>query len=235
MIRILMLMTFLLLSSTFASATSFEEANAYFAEAKYQKAQKAYSQILKEKGNSASLCYNLANSYAQLGKNGMAILYYERALRLAPTHADIHHNLKRIREEAHLFELNALDSFFAAHNVNFWAFSALFSLAIMVLLLVFAKQKLLQRPYRLPSLLGTASLCCIGCIILTILTYQRWPAFIVIQPTDILISPFDGAKISGRIAEGQSVLGKIAHGDFLQIKDNKGHRGWVKVTDIKRI
>ena len=37
--------------------------------------------------------YNLANAYFKVGRYGKAILYYNRALRLAPGDAEIRYNL----------------------------------------------------------------------------------------------------------------------------------------------
>ena len=39
------------------------------------------------------LYYNLANAYFKAGANGKAILYYNKALRIAPSQEDIRHNL----------------------------------------------------------------------------------------------------------------------------------------------
>lgn len=236
MTRLSLLTVFIILfCSNMVYGTNFEEANAYYTAGKYQQAQDTYKQIIEEKGSSASLCYNLANSYAKLGQNGMAILYYERALRLDPSNADIHHNLKRIQEETHLFKEGAINKIFAAHNLNLWTFLALFFLAILVLLLAFAKHSLLKGLYRLPCSLTAASLCCVMSILFCFFTYQQWPASIVIQQTDLLLSPFAGAQNKGQIVEGQTVFSSTSHGNFIQIEDQNGRSGWIKVTDIKDI
>src|ERR1700737_4977825 len=51
---------------------------------------------------SADGLYNLANSYARVGKPGLAVLNYERASLLAPDDADINANLEYVRASAHV-------------------------------------------------------------------------------------------------------------------------------------
>src|SRR6201996_9681934 len=51
---------------------------------------------------SAEGLYNLANSYARVGKPGLAVLNYERAALLAPDDADINANLEYVRASAHV-------------------------------------------------------------------------------------------------------------------------------------
>src|SRR5580658_3310664 len=52
---------------------------------------------------SADGLYNLANSYAEAGKPGLAVLSYERAALLAPGDPDINANLAYVRTTAHVF------------------------------------------------------------------------------------------------------------------------------------
>lgn len=68
-------------------------ADTLYAQGEYAKAAEAYSAIAKVDGVSPGLLFNLANSYAQTGDLGHAILYYSRASRLDPTDRDIRNNL----------------------------------------------------------------------------------------------------------------------------------------------
>lgn len=68
-------------------------ADTLYAKGEYSKAADAYLAIAKVDGDSPALLYNLANSYAQAGDIGSAVLYYSRANRLAPTNKDIKNNL----------------------------------------------------------------------------------------------------------------------------------------------
>lgn len=68
-------------------------ADTLYVQGQYGKAAEAYQAIAKVDGVSPQLLFNLANSYAQTGDLGNAILYYERAKRLDPTNREIRNNL----------------------------------------------------------------------------------------------------------------------------------------------
>lgn len=66
---------------------------------------------------SAALYYNIANSYFQQKQLGKSILYYERALQLAPSDEDILHNFNIVRLELQ-DEVEALPPFFLRAGWN---------------------------------------------------------------------------------------------------------------------
>lgn len=69
-------------------------ANEAYNKAEYATALERYNAILDRGLHSAALYYNLANTYFKTEQLGKAILYYNRALRLAPADEDIRHNLE---------------------------------------------------------------------------------------------------------------------------------------------
>ena len=70
-----------------------EQANNLYMNGDFAAAARLYEQIADEGLFSAKLYYNLANAYFRTGENTKAILYYNRALLLAPNDDDIRHNL----------------------------------------------------------------------------------------------------------------------------------------------
>ena len=95
----IIILTALLLMSVVASATAqtsterWEAGNKAYIEGNYDKAIEEYTAILDGGEYSMKLYYNLANAYFKAGANGKAILYYNKALRIAPSQEDIRHNL----------------------------------------------------------------------------------------------------------------------------------------------
>lgn len=69
-------------------------ADTLYSQGKYAEAADAYLALAKVDGTSAGLYCNLANSYAQIGNYGAAILYYSRANRLDPSNRQIKNNLQ---------------------------------------------------------------------------------------------------------------------------------------------
>lgn len=71
----------------------FAKANYYYNESKYDTAVIIYERIMEEGFVSAPLLYNIGNTYFKMRNYPMAILYYEKALKLDPTNKEIKQNL----------------------------------------------------------------------------------------------------------------------------------------------
>lgn len=76
-----------------ANATKADADSAY-ARNDFASAVQLYESLLKEKGESADVYYNLGNSYYKMDELAKAILNYERALLLNPGDSDIRFNLE---------------------------------------------------------------------------------------------------------------------------------------------
>lgn len=89
---------FLLLSSLSIFAQplqqKFDEANELYTKGQYSSAIDLYEELLKNEYNSSELYFNLANAYYKLNDISYAILYYEKAKKLAPADEDIDYNLR---------------------------------------------------------------------------------------------------------------------------------------------
>ena len=75
----------------------FEEGNRLYQQEDYQGALDNYLRIREAGFESPDLYYNIGNAYFKTNELGRAILYYERARRLAPSDADILANLDLAR------------------------------------------------------------------------------------------------------------------------------------------
>ncbi|HHD57072.1 MAG TPA: tetratricopeptide repeat protein, partial [Desulfobulbaceae bacterium] len=105
-LQLLTICLLLLPVSAMQAADSLELGNQAYMRKDYEAAITYYRQAAKERGFSASLLYNLGNSYARAVKTGPAVLAYEQALRLAPTDPDIRANLESVRKANGLYEPN---------------------------------------------------------------------------------------------------------------------------------
>lgn len=72
--------------------TTFDAANAAYADGRYEEAANLYQALIDEQPN-ATLYYNLGNAQFKRGELAQAILNYERALRLQPNNKDAQYNL----------------------------------------------------------------------------------------------------------------------------------------------
>jgi hypothetical protein len=92
-LTLLLLVSVVMKAAEITSADRWEAGNKAYIEGNYDKAIEEYIAILDGGEYSMKLYYNLANAYFKTGANGKAILYYNKALRLAPSQEDIRHNL----------------------------------------------------------------------------------------------------------------------------------------------
>jgi tetratricopeptide (TPR) repeat protein len=95
---ILILTVILLLFNSLLKAeninSKFASANELYKKGKYSEAISGYLDISNDGYKSAELYYNIGNSYFKMEKVPDAILFYERAKKLAPDDEDINFNLK---------------------------------------------------------------------------------------------------------------------------------------------
>ena len=88
----LSLLTAILFSTLTFAQTSFDDANAAYADGRYDEAAALYQTMIDEQPD-AALYYNLGNAEFKQGELAQAILNYERALRLRPNYKDAQYNL----------------------------------------------------------------------------------------------------------------------------------------------
>ena len=130
---IYILILFLVSAATFAQDPNIEkyinEANELYQNEKYSEAIDLYRKVINEGYESVPLYYNLANSYYRDSKLGMAVLFYERALKIDPTDEDVIHNLKIVKahtvdkfeEVPQLFLVTWWNSIVNSLTVQTWA------------------------------------------------------------------------------------------------------------------
>ena len=107
----------------------FKGANDFYKKNKYNEAIAEYNEILDKGYESSDLYYNLGNAYFKAGKIADAILFYERAKRLAPHDEDIEFNLKianlkivdKFNEVPKLFFIEWYENIYGMFSSDSWA------------------------------------------------------------------------------------------------------------------
>lgn len=123
-----------------SAETLWDRANTAYINADYHAAIELYGELLSRNLSSAKLYYNLANACFKDGLTGRAILYYHKALRLAPGNDDIRYNLS-VAEARAKDRIEAIPAFFltewvrAARSVMSCTAWSIFSLVALVLAL----------------------------------------------------------------------------------------------------
>jgi hypothetical protein len=183
---------------------------------------------------SADGLYNLANSYAQAGKPGLAVLSYERAALLAPDDPDINANLAYVRTTAHVFvkPRDRVTRLALAASPTSAAWLGVLGIALVGMGLV--ARKVARRFLWIPSgaiLLGVA-LIALTVSSATLLWPRMHEAIVLVDQTPARVSPVPMADTAFVLREADSVTMTAMHEDFILIRTDGGLSGWVARANL---
>lgn len=251
-------LTILSVFGTTASIPLDQQADSAYAADDFARAAALYQEVMKSEGTSSALYYNLGNCYYRLGKPGLAIVNYERALRLDPSDASAKANLEFVNSKIFdrqgdrgSFMSNAFDNAatFTSSNAMAWTAFALFALCLCAVgLYIFASSIGLRKV----GFFGAIVLL-IGCIVTAVLAIRGAHIatnrnFAIITSPSALLStsprePKDRREEAMLLHEGTKVeiLDSIsAQNDstglkWLDVQVDNNHRAWIKSSDVERI
>ncbi len=197
---------------------------------------------------SAGLLFNIGNCWSKLGDVPHAILYYERALRLAPGAEDVQANLDMERAKV-VDRVNELPSFTLGSvwdrlqggtDVDQWARRSLWACAIMALAAaagIWANPRVAKR-----LLFSLASLALVATVFSALLAFyrvqqveSRSEAIIMAPSVDILGEPRQGATRLFILHQGTKLGTLQRHGDWQEVRLASGAVGWLPVSAIEVI
>jgi tetratricopeptide (TPR) repeat protein len=244
--KLFFILTAILLVTVQLSAQDLlQSANNAYAEGDYAKAAEQYEAALKENGESATVYYNLGNSYYKANKVALSILNYERALLLEPGNGDIRFNLE-IAKLKTVDKIEPVGEFFLAAwflsiedlmSADAWSrFGiACFILLIGSLFLFFFSRKIVIKKTGF-----YAGLCLLILVIFgNIFAYEqqksltvRNSAIIFVPTTTIKSSPADSGTDLFILHEGAKVKLKNKIGNWNEIETADGNIGWIKSDEI---
>lgn len=249
--KILKLSIILILSTgqLFASSDSlYNRAIALYEEGKFETALKSWQEIVDSGFESPELYYNMGNASFRSNSIGYAALYYEKALKLEPTHRDAANNLEFLsRYKSDAFE--EVPEFFLRtwrskavhalpeHTWSILAFACfLFTLAFL-LLYIFTRGLRLKKTGFFAALTG---------LILTIFTVSSalTSHHVIIQPeSGIILSP--SVVVKSTPSETGTELFILHEGTKLKVNEEvtgwhniriiDGREGWIRTGDFGTI
>jgi hypothetical protein len=188
-------------------------------------------------GYSAAGLYNLGNSYARVGKPGMAILNYERASLLSPNDPDVQANLRYVRASAHL-PTEVPDTFdrIAKIATPFWVSW----IGVLGLMIVGASAIVAQLSLRHRLVRGAATLLGVSMLGLTLCNaLALWPrlhqAVVIAAGTPARVSPVPMGDPLFTLPEGEKVKITAEHEGFALIETQAGRSGWIAYSNFAPI
>lgn len=229
------------------ATNSIKRANEMYKQGQYSDAAALYEEILKN-GVSPELYYNLGNSYYKADETGLAILNYERALRLDPGLNDASYNLD-IAQQKVVDNINSSPSFFVkrwinslieSYTTNQWAIiSVVAFIAMLVLFFLFAfsstrsKRKYAFYASFFAGFLFVLSLSFSGIRKDELLKHHD--AIVLSGAVTAKSSPDKSGTDIFQLHEGTRVTVKNLLGNWVEIKLENGAVGWIEESNIERI
>ena len=225
-----------------------KQGNAAYQNGNYQNAISDYEKLVNDGYEGVSLYYNLGNAYYKDGKLGYSILYYEKALKLAPNDDDIQHNLA-IANSKTIDKINTLPRFFifqwwesllSFFSVKGWTY---FTYVLFILILAavgvyfFIKNPLIQR-YSFFGGLAILVLFILSAVMLAINVNRQLNVkngIIIAQAVSAKLSPDTKSNDAFVIHEGLKVKMEDKVDDWVKVRLNDGKIGWLPQNDIAQI
>ena len=214
----------------------FTRGNALYAEGKFIEAAEAYELQAHRGDYHANLFYNLGDAYFRAGDRGRAILNYQRALLLEPTHAEAAANLAFVRGRV---PAPAGGSGWAGWlDVDRWTWLAAAGGWLAVIGFGLAAFVTRSRWATLTAGLAGAVVCGASVWALVQLdggAKNALRAVVLADDTRALYSPADNSKAVLTLPAGGElrVLSEQGAWDYVQLSD--GSRGWVSAARVEKV
>lgn len=226
-----------------ATTQRFAEANRLYVEGDYAGARALYLELVEQGYHTLPVYYNLGNACAQLGDAGLAVLYYRRALLIAPRHADTRFNLAHVT--AHLAYQPPLVVRGWGRVLLEWLWGRVSvgellaaALCLYWLTAVAGAVWLHTRRRRACAVLVVLSVCLLAA---AGLAWGQWHAeyasgaAVITNDTRLLSGPGGNFEALAEIGQGAEVRLLQTQGRYHEIRTQGGGRGWVEADDFALI
>lgn len=233
------------LSAQESASELWNRGNEAFSRSEWQSALEAYRAIESEGLQSADLYYNMGNACFKMGETGYAILYFEKALKIDPSHPDAANNLA-IASQLTLDKIEAVPEFVLktwirdirnGMSADAWAWMTLLLAAIVAgLMIVFVRAS--SNGLRKSGFV----LACIAAVIAVFtLTFSltgraavtRTDNAVVTAPvSSVKSSPAEGGMSIFVLHEGTKVTIHDTLGEWTKIELADGRQGWISTPTI---
>jgi tetratricopeptide (TPR) repeat protein len=221
-----------------ASEGDFDAANKAYDVGKYAEAKEGYEKLVESGDWSANLFYNLGNADQRLGATGRAILDYERALALDPSHPEAQANLALLRKQTGARERSAVwqDTVFAGRALDVWTIVAAVSgwLALFLLVPIFTCRRPDKGGLWL-GLLASLLLCGYAAGVLWWRGQDQTLAVIVAGKTEARLQPADSAGLAEALPAGSRVHVLSERGEWIYCLLPGAGRGWIPRPALEQV
>ena len=229
-ITLLLLFLITILPLNLFGNEALNEANELYKNELYTEANSAYKNIIANDNTfSSAIYFNLASSYAMIGSNGEAILWYERALRISPFDKDINQAIEFLTNEKSNYPLFVfLNYLFVLIFITLFTFSVVF----FIFYIKSKKHKYFFRNLFLA--IFTLSIIFFATVIFIKIKVNA-EYIVVINNTNI----YEGASLSNQssisVDEGIKLFILDENENWFYVKNSFGTIGWIEKISSRRI
>ena len=224
------------------------QGNLAYQNGNFEAAINNYNTIQAKGLRSPDLYFNLGNSYYKLNRIAESILFYERAIKLAPANENYKYNLEVARlkvvdkieviPQFFLYSwIEGLKSMFSANGWAITAFVLFLVCSLSVILWQFGSSLLLKRIGFWSSL--TITTLFIISILISFAEAERHSAkneAIILRPVvTVKSSPDQNGKDLFILHEGTKVVITDSLTHWIEVKISDGNSGWINATDLEKI
>lgn len=226
----------------------FKAANTFYSEQKYEEAIAKYNAVLDKNYVADDLYYNLGNTYFKTNQLALAILNYEKAIKLNPTHEDALFNLKvanartidKVERLPSMFIGNAWQNLVTSKTVTNWSYLSVFLIFVALVLFI---------SYLLIRIIVVKKVGFYGGCFFLLLSLFSWfmaaqhtsylktktEAIVFSTVVDVVSEPNNNGKKLFTLHEGIKVDLIENTLDWSKIKIPNGNVGWVKNEVLQEI
>lgn len=225
-----------------------QTANNAYNEGLYDSALNVYHRIMDQGFESAKLYYNMGNAYFKNRNIPSAILYYEKAKKLAPNDEDIDFNINlansmivdKIEKIPELFYTRWWNYFYNLFNANTWAVIAVVSWFILIFFIgifILSKTRGAKKTaFYFGVLFLLISIAVFGLASQKYYYTREHQDAIIFTPTiTVKSSPTMNAVDLFVIHEGTKVHILDQVNDWVKIRIPNGSIGWLPAKSLERI
>lgn len=221
----------------------FAKANEAYRNQDYQRAFEMYQQVAKE-GPRAEVYYNLGNAAFKQNRLGLAVLNYQRSLRLNPRDEDATNNLKyarslveyRVEDKRNWYVQRFLD---VLSKLRFKECMMAASLVYLVLILIWNGALFIRKRFIMNGFVAFlfsvwAVLALVTCAKFYEARIQR-SAVVIEGKADVRYGPSTSDKLAFSLVEGIEVFVDDQTDDWYRISLVNGSSGWMLKDRVEMI
>jgi len=233
---------------TISNEAIFQKANEAYQQENYEAAFALYQQIASAGYEGATLFYNMGNAGYKQGEKALALVWYERALRLDPANEDIKHNIAFVNQTL-TDRINILPEFMLTKvwnsiskscTSNIWS---VISCVFCFLFFIFLGLFIFSRRSGLRYFSFVFSVLLLFLLIFSFLfayqekiRYEKKPEAIVMQSVVTAKStPINSGADLFVIHEGLKVSITDRVADWVEVKLPNGEKGWLPNKVVEEI